>query len=53
MTTNLNIDKFRNGDPIPEAKTLQEWENALEKRQPVWCYYKYNHANGAKYGRHL
>lgn len=24
MTKNLNVDKFRNGDPIPEAKTDEE-----------------------------
>ncbi len=24
MAENLNVDKFRNGDPIPEARTAEE-----------------------------
>jgi uncharacterized protein (TIGR02145 family) len=51
MTKNLNVDKFRNGDPIPEAKTNQEWLAALNKRQPAWCYYDNDPANGEKYGK--
>jgi len=39
MVENLNVDKFRNGDPIPEAKTNEEWEKAMENKQPAWCYY--------------
>ena len=27
MAENLNVDKFRNGDLIPEAKTNSEWKN--------------------------
>ena len=27
LTANLNTDRFRNGDLIPEAKTNQEWIN--------------------------
>jgi hypothetical protein len=37
MTKNLNVDKFRNGDPIPEAKTNEEWIKAGENKQPAWC----------------
>ncbi len=51
MSENLNVDKFRNGDPIPEAKTVEEWEKAGENQQPAWCYYNNNPANGAKYGK--
>jgi len=51
MTKNLNVDKFRNGDPIPQAKTYQEWEAAGNKNQPAWCYYENNPANGTKYGK--
>jgi uncharacterized protein (TIGR02145 family) len=36
MTGNLNVDKFRNGDPIPEAKTREEWIRAGKNKQPVW-----------------
>jgi len=51
MSENLNVDKFRNGDTIPEAKTVEEWEKANEYQQPVWCYYDNDPANGAKYGK--
>ena len=51
MAQNLNVDKFRNGDPIPEAKTKEEWVKAGENKQPAWCYYKYEAAYGEKYGK--
>lgn len=38
MTENLNVDKFRNGDPIPEARTKEEWNEAARSEQPVWCW---------------
>ena len=48
---NLDVDKFSNGDPIPEAKTDEEWKKAVENKQPAWCYYKNDPANGEKYGK--
>jgi uncharacterized protein (TIGR02145 family) len=39
MTRNLNVDKFRNGDPIPYARTPEEWKKASDNGQPAWCYY--------------
>jgi uncharacterized protein (TIGR02145 family) len=51
MVENLNLDKFRNGDPIPEAQTKEEWIKAGENQQPAWCYYDNDAANGAKYGK--
>jgi uncharacterized protein (TIGR02145 family) len=51
MSENLNVDKFRNGDPIPHAKTHEEWEKAGKNGEPAWCYYDNNPANGAKYGK--
>jgi uncharacterized protein (TIGR02145 family) len=51
MSENLNVDHFRNGDPIPEAKTDEEWAEAYKKMQPAWCYYDNDPANGAKYGK--
>ncbi|MBU3714900.1 MAG: hypothetical protein FGM46_08120, partial [Ferruginibacter sp.] len=35
---NLDVDKFRNGDPIPEAKTQKEWLAAGKAGKPAWCY---------------
>jgi uncharacterized protein (TIGR02145 family) len=51
MTENLNVDKFRNGDPIPEAKTEKEWLEAGINHQPAWCYYDNSLSNGEKYGK--
>ena len=51
MTKNLEVSTFRNGDPIPEAKTAEEWKKAGINKQPAWCYYKNDPANGAKYGK--
>ena len=50
MTENLNVSTFRNGDPIPEAKTHDEWFS-YEAKQPAWCYYDNDPANAAKYGK--
>jgi uncharacterized protein (TIGR02145 family) len=51
MTENLNVATFRNGDPIPEAKTKEEWEKAGQEGKPAWCYYENDPKNGAKYGK--
>jgi uncharacterized protein (TIGR02145 family) len=51
MTENLDVDTFRNGDPIPQVITGEEWENAAKAKKPAWCYYNNDSANGAKYGR--
>ena len=51
MAENLNVSTFRNGDPIPEAKTDEEWEKAGEEGKPAWCYYDNDASNGTKYGK--
>ncbi len=51
MTLNLNVSTFRNGDPIPEAKSDDEWKKAGEEGRPAWCYYNNDPTNGVKYGR--
>jgi len=51
MTENLNVDKFRNGDPIPYAKNQEEWEKAGKNGQPAWCYYNNDPAYGLTYGK--
>ena len=51
MDKNLDVATFRNGDPIPEIKTDFEWKNAFENKQPAWCYYNDDQANGTKYGK--
>ena len=48
MAENLNVDKFRNGEKIPQAKSAKEWS---EMKGPKWCYYNFDHTNGEKYGK--
>jgi uncharacterized protein (TIGR02145 family) len=51
MPKNLDVSNFRNGDPIPQAKTNAEWKKAGESRQPAWCYYENESVIGNKYGK--
>jgi len=51
MAENLNVTTFRNGDPIPEAKSNDEWRRAGESKQPAWCYYNNDSKNGKIYGK--
>jgi uncharacterized protein (TIGR02145 family) len=51
MTENLNIDRFRNGDLIPEVNSAEEWRKAGENKQPAWCYYDNDPKNEEKYGK--
>lgn len=50
-TTNLNVDHFRNGEIIPEAKTPAEFADASQKKKPVWCYPNFDSTNGKLYGK--
>jgi uncharacterized protein (TIGR02145 family) len=36
ISENLNVSKFRIGDQIPEAKTVEEWEKVCKNNQPAW-----------------
>jgi uncharacterized protein (TIGR02145 family) len=51
MKENLDVAYFKNGEPIPEAKSIEEWKRANEKREPAWCYYNNipNEKNGKLY----
>ena len=51
MTENLNVDTFRNGDAIPEAKSDDEWRKAQIEKKPAWCHYENDPSNGEKYGK--
>ena len=51
MSENLNVAKFKNGELIPQIKTLGEWQKASSNNSPAWCYYDFNPANGVKYGK--
>ena len=51
MAENLNESSFRNGDPIPEIKTHQEWIAADNEGKPAWCHYNGDPEYGKKYGK--
>ena len=51
MAQNLGVTRFRNGDPIPEATTTEEWKKADFNRTPAWCYYLNDPAYGPQYGK--
>lgn len=51
MTKNLNTDVFMDGTPIPQAKSLEEWQRAGQKHEPAWCYYENREENGKLYGK--
>lgn len=48
MTKNLNLSRYRNGDPIPQVQDPNQWA-ALTTG--AWCYYENNTANGPVYGK--
>ena len=48
---NLDVDRFRNGDAIPHARTDEEWKAAGERGEPAWCYYNNDAENGRIYGK--
>ena len=51
MVENLNVTHFRNGDPIPEAKTVEEWIQAGNEQKPAWCSYNNDPDNASEYGK--
>jgi len=48
MQKNLNVCKYRNGDPIPQVTDPTQWGNLTTG---AWCYYENNTANGTVYGK--
>lgn len=50
MAENLKVTKFRNGDPIPEAKSIEEWVNAGKNNNPAFCYVNNDPSTAQKYG---
>jgi len=51
MAENLNVGNFRNGDPILQAKTDDEWARAGKEGKAAWCDYENKPENGTKYGK--
>ena len=42
---NLDVENFRNGESIPQAKTQNEWKEFAESKKPCWCYPEYDETN--------
>lgn len=51
MKDNLNVSKYRNGDPVRQVESSAEWLAAAAKGEGVWCYYNNDSAKGKTYGR--
>ncbi|MBC7605654.1 MAG: fibrobacter succinogenes major paralogous domain-containing protein [Burkholderiales bacterium] len=48
MIRNLNVNYYRNGDPILQVTNPTQWANLTTG---AWCYYNSDPANGAIYGK--
>jgi len=48
---NLDVSVFRNGDPIPEVQSVEEWIEFGKNKRPAWCYSENIFSNGEKYGK--
>ncbi len=52
MTTNLDVDSYRNGDPIPQVTTQREWKKLENSSTGAYCYYHNDSATyAAVYGK--
>ena len=51
MSKNLDLDKFRNGDSIPQAKTYEDWKFYQNYYMPTWCYYNFDSINEKHNGK--
>jgi uncharacterized protein (TIGR02145 family) len=48
MKKNLNVTHYRNGDRIPQVKSLAKW---VALTTGAWCWYNNDSATGAVYGK--
>jgi uncharacterized protein (TIGR02145 family) len=48
MKSNLDVDRFRNGDTIPYVADQLKWDNL---KTGAWCYFHSNSAIGKIYGK--
>ncbi|MFN5371486.1 MAG: FISUMP domain-containing protein, partial [Bacteroidia bacterium] len=51
MAENLNVDKYKNGEQIPEARSNEKWQNYGMNGKAAWCYQDNDSSNGTKYGK--
>jgi uncharacterized protein (TIGR02145 family) len=48
ISKNLDVTRYRNGDPIPQVQDSAAWSNLTTG---AWCYYENQTANGTVYGK--
>ena len=51
MVYNLNVRRFRNGDPIPVLTSREEWKDASDKKMPACCFFENMKWTGRKFGK--
>lgn len=49
---NLDVSTFRNGDAIPQAKSLEELKKFGEEQKPAWCYFFFDEKYAEAYGKY-
>ncbi|WP_157858173.1 fibrobacter succinogenes major paralogous domain-containing protein [Pelodictyon luteolum] len=49
--SNLDIERYRNGDPVPEARTEAEWHEAASRGDGAWCRYEGEEGGAVGCGR--
>lgn len=48
---NLNVTVFSNGEPIPQAKSALDWQEAERNKKPICGYIEGDSINYGKYGK--
>lgn len=51
MLSNLDVTQFRNGDPITEAKTQEQWIQTLDEKKPAWSFYNWDSVQSHTFGK--
>lgn len=51
MTENLSVSHFRNGDAIPESKSIEEWIKSGVEGKPAWCFTENDQGDNKKSGK--
>jgi uncharacterized protein (TIGR02145 family) len=51
MSTNLDVNSFRNGTPIYHAVNEEDWEYASKNHLPAFCHYENNDSLGLIFGK--
>ncbi|TXH60073.1 MAG: hypothetical protein E6Q89_01400 [Bacteroidia bacterium] len=51
LCENLRVNIYRNGDSIPQAKSIEEWNKFYNQKIGCWIYYNSDSTNETKYGK--